>query len=61
MTYNRYLNHVRISNACRLLAQTGSISTACYESGFQDMSYFIQLFKRTQGVTPKTYLRNLAR
>ena len=60
MTYNRYLNHVRISNACRLLAQTGSISAACYGSGFQDMSYFIQRFKSTQGVTPKTYLRNLA-
>ncbi len=60
MTYHRYLNHVRVSNACRLLAQTGSISEACYDSGFRDMSYFIQLFKKTQGCTPKAYLKRLA-
>lgn len=58
-TYRRYLNNVRINNACRLLVQTGSISTACYESGFRDMSYFIQLFKKTQGCTPKVYLNNM--
>lgn len=59
-TYNRYLNNVRIRHACRLLAKTGSISQACCQSGFQDMSYFIQLFRKTQGCTPKTYLRNLS-
>ena len=60
LTYNRYLNNVRVSNACRLLAQTGSISTACYDSGFRDMSYFVQLFKKIRGCTPKAYLHNLA-
>ena len=60
LTYNRYLNNVRVSNACRLLAQSGSISSACYDSGFRDMSYFVQLFKRIRGCTPKAYLRNLA-
>ncbi len=60
LTYNCYLNQVRIHHACQVLAQTGSISAACYNSGFRDMSYFIQRFKKTQGVTPKLYLRNLA-
>ncbi len=55
ITYNHYLNNVRISNACRVLTKTGSIADACYESGFRDMSYFIQLFKKTQGCTPKAY------
>lgn len=59
LTYNHYLNNLRINHACRLLVQTGSISQACYDSGFQDMSYFIQVFKRTQGCTPKAYLRNV--
>ncbi len=59
LTYNRYLNLLRISNACRLLAQSGSIAAACYDSGFSDMSYFIQLFKKMQGCTPKNYLKNL--
>lgn len=55
ITYNHYLNNVRVSNACRVLAKAGSITDACYESGFRDMSYFIQLFKKTQGCTPKAY------
>lgn len=60
-TYNQYLTNLRINHACRLLIQTGSISTACYDSGFQDMSYFIQTFKKTQGCTPKVYIRNSKR
>lgn len=57
-TYNQYLTNLRINHACGILIQTGSISTACYDSGFQDMSYFIQIFKKTQGCTPKVYIRN---
>ena len=58
LTYVQYLNLLRVNNACRLLVQTESISSACYNSGFQDMSYFIQVFKKLQGCTPKTYVRN---
>ena len=58
VTYNHYLNNVRINHACRVLAQKSSISSACYSSGFQDISYFTQIFRKTQGCTPKEYLRN---
>lgn len=57
-TYKQYLTHLRVNHACRLLTETGSLAAACYQSGFQDMGYFIQTFKRVQGCTPKTYLRN---
>ncbi len=57
-TYLRYLNEVRLQNACRLLVHGGSVSSACYESGFRDMSYFIQLFRKVHGCTPKKYIRN---
>ena len=57
-TYNQYLNHVRINHACRVLLQSGSLSAACYDSGFQNMSYFIQMFKKAQGCTPGAYLHN---
>lgn len=60
LTYNQYLNNVRINHACRILIQLGSVSDACYDSGFRDMSYFIRMFKRTQGCTPRAYLRNAA-
>lgn len=59
LTYNSYLNQVRVNHACQLLARDGSIAEACYGSGFHDMSYFIQRFKNVQGVTPKAYLANL--
>lgn len=61
LTYNSYLNQVRVNHACQLLARDGSIAEACYGSGFHDMSYFIQRFKCVQGVTPGAYLRNLMR
>lgn len=57
-TYLKYLNQVRINHACRILIHTGSIEQACYDSGFRDMSYFIQTFRKTQGCTPKQYVRN---
>lgn len=57
-TYLKYLNQVRINHACRILIHTGSIESACYDSGFHDMSYFIQTFRKTQGCTPKQYVRN---
>lgn len=57
-TYMQYLNNVRINHACRILIHTGSIESACYDSGFHDMSYFIQTFRKTQGCTPKKYIRN---
>ena len=59
-TYLQYLNNVRINHACRILIHTGSIESACFDSGFHDMSYFIQTFRKTQGCTPKKYIRNSA-
>lgn len=57
-TYLKYLNQVRINHACRILCYTGSVDQACTESGFQDMSYFIQVFRKIQGCTPGQYVRN---
>lgn len=57
-TYLQYLNQVRINHACRILIHSGSIEQACYDSGFRDVSYFIQTFRKTQGCTPKQYVRN---
>lgn len=57
-TYLQYLNQVRINHACRILIHSGSIESACFDSGFHDMSYFIQTFRKTQGCTPKKYIQN---
>lgn len=59
-TYINYLTDVRISAACRLLLRSHSVATACYDSGFSSMSYFIQVFKKRCGCTPSQYIQNAA-
>ena len=56
-TYIHYLNTVRISHACRLLQSGTSVTEAGSACGFTDISYFIQMFKKMYGVTPKQYMQ----
>ncbi|HIT34608.1 MAG TPA: helix-turn-helix transcriptional regulator [Candidatus Faecousia intestinigallinarum] len=55
MTYMNYLNSVRISHACLMLSQGESVQTVCRNTGFENTSHFIQMFKRIQHVTPHQY------
>lgn len=55
ITYLEYLNSLRISHAKKLLTRGYSVSEACSKCGFDDTSYFIRLFKRNTGLTPKKY------
>jgi len=51
-----YLNRHRIEVACfKLISGTQNITEICYECGFNDLSYFIRVFKKNVGVTPKKY------
>lgn len=46
----------RLERARYLLEHKGlSVSQACYESGFQDLSYFIRKFREHFGVTPGSF------
>ena len=52
-----YLNYYRIERACyQLLTTDQSITEVAYNSGFNDLSYFIKTFKKYKGTTPKKYL-----
>jgi len=54
-----YLTRVRISEACRLLQESGAMVTeVAYEVGFNDSNYFSVVFKRTVGISPSIYRRN---
>lgn len=55
MTYLNYLNSVRVSYACLLLQKGESVQAVCRATGFENVSYFIQMFKRIQHVTPHQY------
>ncbi|BDD01923.1 AraC family transcriptional regulator [Persicobacter psychrovividus] len=52
-TFSSFINESRIAVACEML-QYGqqSISSICYEVGFQNLSYFNRVFKKIKGLSP---------
>lgn len=51
-----YLNRHRVEVACyKLMAGLSNVTDIAYECGFNDLSYFIRMFKRIVGMTPKQY------
>jgi AraC-like DNA-binding protein len=55
-TFVQYLNDVRISHAKKLLIENKmTISALSYESGFNNISNFIEQFKRSTHILPSEY------
>ena len=53
-----YIAAYRIEAACEMLSGgTGSITEICYSCGFNDLSYFIHIFKKHKGMSPKSYAK----
>lgn len=55
ITYLNYLNSVRLSQACLLLRTGRSVQSVCQSCGFENTSYFIQLFRKNMNMTPYQY------
>ena len=55
-----YLHKARIRQAIFLLNSShlsiGDIATAC---GYTDFNYFIRVFKKLKGISPKTYQKRI--
>lgn len=52
-TFKDYLNHVRINHAEKsLLSSEKTITEISAECGFNNVSYFISIYKKIKGVTP---------
>ncbi len=56
ITYLNYLTSVRLSQACLLLRSGGSVQSVCQSCGFENTSYFIQLFRKNMNMTPYQYI-----
>jgi len=55
VTFNEFLNAVRIQHARTYLAGGYTIEETAEQCGFFDPSYFTKVFKRYVGITPKAY------
>jgi AraC-like DNA-binding protein len=52
-----YINRIRIGYVCRLLINDNlTISRACFDAGFNNLSHFNRIFKKLKGITPSEYL-----
>lgn len=57
-----YLNNIRVQYACKLLSDQQpekTVSEACYLSGFNSLSYFHRIFKKTTGYAPSQFKKEL--
>lgn len=61
ITFSDFLNKYRIDKACFLLIEGKTISQACYESGYNSLSYFSKTFKRYIGKTPTAFYKDLVK
>lgn len=56
MTFNDYVNHIRLKEAEKLLVSTDlNITEISNQVGFNTTSYFIKIFKENKGTSPKQY------
>lgn len=56
-----YIQAKKIALAKDLLSKGADVTGACFDSGFNDCSYFIRVFKHYVGVTPLRYRQDLRR
>ncbi|HEY7774015.1 MAG TPA: AraC family transcriptional regulator [Marinagarivorans sp.] len=56
LTFNAYLNKLRITEAARLLSEEdANVSEIAYSVGYNNVSYFNKLFKAEYSCTPKAF------
>lgn len=56
VSYNEYINNLRLGCACQLLATTTlSVKEVAFGAGFASAEYFCFAFKQKLGYTPATY------
>ncbi len=57
-TLTQYLIDLRIRHACELLSKgETSVTEVCFEVGFENVSHFIQAFKKQRNQTPYAFRR----
>ena len=55
-TLKIYIQAKKIALAKELLSKGADVTQACFDSGFNDCSYFIRIFRKYTGTTPHRYI-----
>jgi len=60
MSFGKWRQQLRLTQAMRLLAEGSKVTHAAMESGYSTPSAFISMFRKTLGTTPTLYFRTVA-
>ena len=61
-TFTESLNEIRIGHACKLFMNSqATVSEICFQSGFNNLSYFHRNFRKNTGYSPLEYKRQFFR
>jgi len=60
VTFTDFLNQYRIQRSCILLQQDKTIADACFECGFNNVTYFNKVFKKFLNTTPSAFKKEKA-
>ena len=58
VTPKDYLTNIKLTRAKDMM-KSGSVTEAAMDLGYENISYFISLFKEKYGITPKQYQKEL--
>jgi AraC-like DNA-binding protein len=61
MTFTEFVNQYRINQAKTMLLQDINVSEACFNVGFQSLSYFNKLFKKLTGWGPLKFKKQFSK
>jgi AraC-like DNA-binding protein len=61
MTFTDFVNQYRINQAKTLLLKDVTVTEACYDVGFQSLSYFNKLFNKLEGLGPMEFKRRFSK
>lgn len=55
MTFTDFVNQYRINHSKKWLLQQDSVTDACFNSGFDNLSYFNRVFRKMTGENPSAF------
>jgi AraC-like DNA-binding protein/mannose-6-phosphate isomerase-like protein (cupin superfamily) len=59
ITFTDFLNEFRVNQACNALLAGKSVADTSYDCGFNNVTYFIKVFKTIKGDSPLVYQKKL--